>query len=138
MGGQGSRDRLKEDMSEPGLQIVFNEISAREISALPTLQQLELLSKFRVTPHDLENLDEERFGKLEREGRTLFRYRFNDLRIYFSVEDLKVLVHRVLHKNSFQDFLYRGGMKVRDEDEALSDAGGFWELIDEGENARQE
>jgi mRNA-degrading endonuclease RelE of RelBE toxin-antitoxin system len=125
-------------MSEPGLQIVFNEISAREISALPTLQQLELLSKFRVTPHDLENLDEERFGKLEREGRTLFRYRFNDLRIYFSVEDLKVLVHRVLHKNSFQDFLYRGGMKVRDEDEALSDAGGFWELIDEGENARQE
>jgi len=125
-------------MSAPGLQIVFNEISAREISSLPTLQQLELLSKFRVSPNDLENLDDERFGKLEREGRSLFRYRFNDLRIYFSVEDLKVLVHRVLHKNSFQDFLYRGGMKVRDEDEALSDAGGFWELIDEGENSRQE
>ena len=125
-------------MSEPGLQIIFNEISAREISALPTLQQLELLSKFRVSPNDLENLDGERFGKLEREGRSLFRYRFNDLRIYFSVEALRVLVHRVLHKNSFQDFLYRGGMKVRDEDEALSDAGGFWELIDEGENSRQE
>jgi mRNA-degrading endonuclease RelE of RelBE toxin-antitoxin system len=125
-------------MSEPGLQIVFNEISAREISSLPTLQQLDLLSKFRVTPDDLENLDEERFGKLEREGRTLFRYRFHDLRIYFSVDDRKVLVHRVLHKNSFQDFLYRGGLKVRDEDEALSSAGGFWELIDEGENSRAE
>jgi hypothetical protein len=125
-------------MSEPGLQIVFNEISAREISGLPTLQQLELLSKFRVTPGDLESLDEERFGKLEREGRTLFRYRFKDLRIYFSVEDRKVLVHRVLHKNSFQDFLYRGGLKVRDEDEALSGAGGFWELIDEGEHSRSD
>ncbi|MBU6300929.1 MAG: hypothetical protein KGS60_05210 [Verrucomicrobia bacterium] len=125
-------------MSEPGLQIVFNEISAREISGLATLQQLDLLSKFRVTPHDLENLDEERFGKLEREGRSLYRYRFNDLRIYFSVEDRKVLVHRVLHKNSFRDFLFRGGLKTHDEDEALSGAGGFWELIDEGENSRAE
>ncbi len=117
-------------------EIVFNEISAKEISALPTLQQLELLNEFRVSPDDLENLDDERFGILQRDGRSLFRYRAHDLRIYFSVEERRVMVHRVLHRNSFRDFLYRGGMRVSEEDEELARSGGFWELIDEGENTR--
>jgi mRNA-degrading endonuclease RelE of RelBE toxin-antitoxin system len=119
-------------------EIVFNRISAKEISALPTLQQLELLNEFRVSPDDLENLDQERFGALERDGRTIYRYRAHDLRIYFSVEEGKVMVHRVLHRNSFRDFLYRGGMRVSDEDRELARSGGFWELIEEGENARHD
>ena len=49
-------------------QIVFNEISAAEISSLDTLEQLELLEEFKVHKEDLENLDEERFGKIERDG----------------------------------------------------------------------
>jgi hypothetical protein len=47
-------------------------------------------------------------------------------------------VHRVLHRNSFRDFLYRGGMRVSDEDRELARSGGFWELIEEGENARHD
>jgi hypothetical protein len=35
------------------LQIVFNEISAAEISQLDTLEQLELLDEFKVTRDDL-------------------------------------------------------------------------------------
>ena len=38
------------------LQIVFNEISAAEISQLGTLEQLELLDEFRVSEDDLERL----------------------------------------------------------------------------------
>ena len=47
------------------LQIVFNEISAAEISQLETLDQLELLDEFRVTEDDLENLEDERFGRMD-------------------------------------------------------------------------
>ena len=32
------------------LQIVFNEISAAEISNLPTLKQLQVFDEFQVTP----------------------------------------------------------------------------------------
>tara|TARA_R110002096_G_scaffold100173_7_gene222001 strand:+ start:10249 stop:10611 length:363 start_codon:yes stop_codon:yes gene_type:complete len=117
-------------------QIIFNEISAAEISAMPTMQQLDLLAEFKVSPDDLENLDEHRFGKLEREGKTLYRYRANEMRIYFELEDQSVIVHRVLHKNTFQDFLYRASLPIS-EDEELSKAGGFWELIEEGERARR-
>ena len=54
------------------LQIVFNEISAGEISRLDTLEQLELLDAFKVTQETLENIDGEDFGKIERAGTELF------------------------------------------------------------------
>ena len=60
------------------LQIVFNEISAAEISALDTLEQLELLEEFKVSKEDLEKLNAERFGKIERDGLVLYRFRAED------------------------------------------------------------
>ena len=43
-------------------QIVFNELSAAEISALPKWLQLELLAEFQILPEDLDQLDTDRFG----------------------------------------------------------------------------
>jgi len=118
------------------LQIVFNEISAAEISSLDTLTQLELLDAFQFTEADLENLDGEEFAKLEREGLKLYRFRTDDYRIYFEVQEEKVIVHRLLHANTFSDFLYRSKMPLV-EDEALLKSKHFWNLIEEGRNARQ-
>ena len=36
------------------LQIIFNEISAAEMSSLSTIDQLELLNQFKVSHEDLE------------------------------------------------------------------------------------
>lgn len=117
------------------LQIVFNEISAAEISQLDTLAQLQIFDEFQVTHEDLENLDGEKFGKMiERDGKTLYRFRSDDWRFYFEVADHKVIVHRVLHKGTLSDFLYRS--KLSSEDEALADSKHFWNLIDEGRNAK--
>ncbi len=117
------------------LQIVFNEISAAEISALGTLEQLELLEEFRVTEKDLNDIGNEHFGKIERDGHVLYRFRAKDYRFYFEVKDGSVIVHRVLHKNSFSDFLFRAKMPLG-EDEALASSKHFWKLIEEGRNAK--
>jgi hypothetical protein len=117
------------------LQIVFNEISAAELSALDTLEQLELLEEFKVGREDLENLRGGRFGRIERGGRMLYRFRAKDYRFYFEVRDGAVVVHRVLHKGTFSDFLFRSKMPLA-EDEALAGSKHFWKLIDEGRNAR--
>jgi len=117
-------------------KVIFNEISAAEMAQLPTLTQLELLAEFQVTPEDLENPDGDQFGIIERDGKKLFRYRAKDLRIYFEAIDEGVLVHRVLNKNTFQDFLFRAKLPLS-EDEALSQSKVFWELIEEGENAKR-
>lgn len=118
------------------LQIVFNEISAAEMSRMDTMSQLELLDAFKVTEDDLENLDDDRYGRMVRDGKTLYRFRAEDYRIYFEVADGNVVVHRVLHRNTFSDFLFRSKMPVS-EDEQLAGSGHFWKLIDEGRNARK-
>jgi hypothetical protein len=117
-------------------QIVFNEISAAEISRLGTLEQLELLDEFKVSENDLDHLDGERFGRIERDGRTLHRFRAKDWRFYFEVKDGVVIVHRVLHKGTFSDFAFRSKIPIA-EDEELAKSKHFWKLIDEGRAARR-
>ena len=118
-------------------QIVFNEISAAEMSALPTDLQLDLLAEFQILPEDIENLDPERFGKIERDGKTLFRCRAKDYRIYFEKAAEGVTIHRVLHKNTIRDFLFRSKLPMVEEDQTLADKPGFWQLIEEGEKSRK-
>lgn len=117
-------------------QIVFNEISAAEISALGTLEQLELLEEFHVTEQDLNGAGSDRFGKIERDGHTMYRFRAKEYRFYFEVKDGSIIVHRVLHKGTLSDFLFRSKMPLA-EDEALANSKHFWKLIDEGRNARR-
>ena len=45
-------------------QIVFNEISAAEVSRLGILEQLDLFDAFKVTEKDLDHLGDERFGRI--------------------------------------------------------------------------
>ena len=118
------------------LQIVFNEISAAELSALGTLEQLELIDEFQVSEEDLTDLSCERFGKIDRDGTILYRFRAKDYRFYFEVKEGTVIVHRVLHKGTFSDFKFRSNLPLA-EDEALANSKHFWNLIDEGRNARR-
>lgn len=117
-------------------QIVFNEISAAEISQLDTLEQLELFDEFKVSQADLDALDGDRFGKIERDGKTLYRFRTKDWRLYFEVKDDAVVVHRVLHKGTFSDWVFRSKIPLA-EDEELAESKHFWKLIDEGRAARR-
>jgi mRNA-degrading endonuclease RelE of RelBE toxin-antitoxin system len=107
-------------------QVVFNKISAAEMSALPKDLQLDLLSEFHFLPEDLDSLDQERFGQVSREGRTLRRYRAKDYRIYFERHSEGLLIHRVLHKNTIRDFLFRSNLPLDEEDRGLSDTKDFW------------
>ena len=118
------------------LQIVFNEISAAEMSALPKELQLELLAEFQFLPEDLDKLDEEKFGTVERDGKRLFRYRAKDYRIYFEKTPEGITVHRVLHKNTLRDFLFRTKLPTG-EDEQLKERREFWNLIEQGERTRK-
>ena len=117
------------------LEIVFNELSASEMSQMKTLEQLELLDQFVVQKSDLEDLNDDKFGLIERDGKKLYRFRTRDWRLYFEVRDGLIIVHRVLHRGTFSDFLFRSKMTLA-EDEELAKSKHFWKLIDEGRNAK--
>jgi len=110
-------------------QIIFNPTSAAELARMPKELQLTILGEFRGLPQEVMTTELERFGKLEREGRTLHRFRIGDYRIYFERHDLGLVVHRILSKNSLKDFLFRSNLPVG-EDEALQQNPKFWDLIE--------
>jgi mRNA-degrading endonuclease RelE of RelBE toxin-antitoxin system len=110
-------------------QIIFNPTSAAELARMPKELQLGILGEFRGLPQEVMTTELERFGKLERGGRTLHRFRIGDYRVYFERHDLGVVVHRILSRNSLKDFLFRSSLPTG-EDEALQENPKFWELIE--------
>src|SRR5882762_9019252 len=110
-------------------QIIFNPTSAAELAKMPKELQLEILGQFRGLPQEVMSTELERFGKLERAGRHLHRFRLGDYRVYFQRHELGVVVHRILSKNSLKDFLFRSSLPTG-EDEALQENPRFWELIE--------
>ena len=117
-------------------QVIFNTISAGEMAALPKDLQLDLLAEFHFLPSDLDSLDSEKFGRVSRDGRSLHRYRARDYRIYFERHPDGILIHRVLHKNTIRDFLFRSNLPLDEEDGGLAKTSDFWSLIREAEEAR--
>ena len=117
-------------------QIVFNSLSAAEMSRLPKELQLDLLAEFQVLPEDLDQLDSDKFGVIARERKKPFRYRAKDYRIYFEKSAEGITIHRVLHKNPIRDFLFRTKLPLA-EDDQLGQTKEFWKLIEEGEGARK-
>lgn len=118
-------------------QIIFNAISAAEMSSIPKMLQLDLLSEFHVLPEELETVNPDKFGVLERDGQRLYRYRASDYRIYFARTSEGIVVHRVLHKNTIRDFLFRSKLPMPEEDAALGAKREFWQLIEEGQHAQR-
>ena len=116
-------------------QVIFNSTSASEMSALPKDLQLDLLSEFQILPDDLGSLSGEQFSQIKRDGRTLHRYRCSDYRIYFERHPDGILIHRVLHKNTIRDFLFRSKLPMTDDDQA-EETDQFWNLINEPQGSK--
>lgn len=113
-------------------QIIFNPVSAAEVAKMPKDLQLEFLGEFRGLSDAAMHTDLRRFGKLEREGRTLYRFRLGDYRVYFERHQLGLLVHRILSRNSLKDFLFRSRLPTA-EDRTLEQNPKFWAMIESAE-----
>lgn len=101
---------------------------------MPKELQLQILGDFRGLPHQVMSTELEDFGKLERGGRILHRFRVGDYRIYFERHELGLLVHRILSRHTLKDFLYRSGLNAG-EDETLQENPKFWEMIEAAKSA---
>lgn len=115
------------------LQIIFSEVGAKELAAMPRPLQLELIDGFQLMPQDFEKADE-KFGQLIRGGRKIFRYRVKDYRIYFERDGEIVNVRCILNKNSLKDFFFRSKLPIS-EDQLLEKNPKFWQMLESGSTA---
>lgn len=111
-------------------QIIFNPTSAAELASMPKRLQLQILGEFKGVPQEMVSSNLESFGKLEKKGRQLYRYRLGDYRVYFERHRLGIVVHRILTKNTLKDFFYRSNLKLT-EDQVLEENPEFWRQIDQ-------
>ena len=118
-------------------QIIFTPTSAAELARMPKELELQILGEFRGLPQQVISIELDEFGKLERGGRTLHRFRVGDYRVYFERHELGVLVHRILSRHTLKDFFFRSGLKV-EEDEALQQNPKFWEMMAAAKTAAKE
>ncbi len=116
-------------------QIIFNPTSAAELARMPKELQLQILGNFRGLPLEVMSTDLEQYGRMERNGRTLHRFRIGDYRVYFERHELGVVVHRILNRNTLKDFLFRSSLPTG-EDGVLQENPKFWELIEAARGAR--
>ncbi|MGY8656324.1 MAG: type II toxin-antitoxin system RelE family toxin [Verrucomicrobiia bacterium] len=118
-------------------QIIFNPTSAAELAKMPKDLQLHILGEFRGIPKEVMSTDLEGFGKLERDGRVLYRFRLEDYRIYFEKHELGIVVHTILTRNSLKDVFFRNKLSTK-EDEELQANPKFWELIETARTSTSE
>lgn len=110
-------------------QIIFSPTSAAELSKMPKELQLKILGEFKGVPTDAMSTEMDNYGRLRREGRTLYRFKVGDYRIYFEKHRLGIIVHRILHRNTLKDFLFRSKLPTG-EDQTLEQNPKFWEMIE--------
>ena len=76
-----------------------------ELNQLDTRSQMMLVEVVSTLKHEqLENPNEE-LGRFHRNGKTYYRVRAGDFRIYFEQEGDALFAHYILHKNTLTDFI---------------------------------
>lgn len=111
-------------------QVTFSEQSIIELNKLSTEEQMHLIETLSaVNPDEMEKRSND-CGKFQRDGKTFYRLRPKDYRIYFEIKDSSVVFcHYILHQHTFSDFLFRFKLPVT-EDQMLEQNQSFWKYLD--------
>lgn len=96
-------------------QVNFSEQSMHELNELDTRSQMMLVEVVSTLKQEqLDNPGEE-IGRFQRGGKTFFRVRAGEFRIYFEQDGETLYSHYILHKNTLSDFIFRSKLPVTEE-----------------------
>ena len=110
-------------------QVTFSEQSLKELEKLPTMKQLAVIDPLsNLTEYQL-NHPEEPLGSFKRGGKTIFRLRSGEHRIYFERESGSLRTLCILHKNTLTDFIYRTKLPISEE-QLEAQHSSLWKYLD--------
>ena len=111
-------------------QIVLSDSATAELTQLDKLSQLEIVTEFSRLRKEPTESGKGEISAIQKEGRTIYRCRFKDYRIYFEKNDDQLVVHHVLHGNTLRDFFVRSNLDVQNADE-FKESAKFWKFIEQ-------
>jgi len=111
-------------------EVTFSDQSMAMLNRLDITLQMPIIERFSsLTNQDLKSGGEE-LGKFERGGKTYYRLRAGDFRIYFEVlSDNRLLSHYILHKHTMADFIFRFKLPYREET-LVEQNQSFWQYVE--------
>jgi mRNA interferase RelE/StbE len=110
-------------------QVNFSEQSMSVLNKLEKWDQMPLIEKLcSLTAKDLKE-NEEDLGRFQRDGKSLYRLRVGEYRIYFEEQVETLYVHYFLSQHSLTDFLFRFKFPLTDE-QIVEQHQSFWKYLD--------
>jgi len=110
-------------------QLTFSDQAIAELKKLPKPVQLGLMQKIsEVHPEFLASGAEE-MGHFVRAGKTYYRLRAGEFRLYFEVTGDTLFTHYILHQHSFADFIFRFKLPVSEET-LVEQHQSFWKYLE--------
>lgn len=110
-------------------QVNFSEQSMHELNQLDTRSQMILVEVVSsLTQEQLDHPSDD-LGRFHRNGKTFYRVRAGEFRIYFEPQGDALHAHYILHRNTFADFAFRSKLPVT-EDFLVEQEDSFWKYLD--------
>lgn len=110
-------------------QVNFSEQSMHALNQLDTRSQMLLVEVVStLTQEQLDNPSEE-LGQFNRNGKTYYRVRAGEFRIYFEQQSDGLYSHYILHKNTLSDFIFRFKLPVTEEF-MVEQHDSFWKYLE--------
>lgn len=110
-------------------QVNFSEQSMHELNLLEIEVQMPLIEKFSsLTQEQFEHPGED-LGHFERNGRTYYRLRAGEFRIYFEKQGETLYSHYILHQHSLADFIFRFKLPYKEET-LVEQHQSFWKYLE--------
>lgn len=110
-------------------QLTFSEQSLGELNKLDKLEQLKVISPLSELSSSQLSNPKEPLGKFSRGGKTLYRLRSGEFRLYFEIEGSTLHTICILHKNSLTDFIFRTKLPIS-EDQLVEQHSSFWKYLE--------
>jgi mRNA-degrading endonuclease RelE of RelBE toxin-antitoxin system len=96
-------------------QLNFSDQALAELKKLPKLVQLELMEAMSLIHPDELARGAEHMGKFSRKGKTFYRLRAGEFRIYFEAAGESLFMHYILHQHTLTDFVFRFRLPYTEE-----------------------
>jgi len=111
-------------------EVTFSEQSMAMLNRLDITVQMPIIEQFsNLSQVELKRGGEE-LGKFDRNGKTYYRLRAGDYRIYFEVlNENRLISHYILHKHTMADFVFRFKLPYREET-LVEQNQSFWKYVE--------
>lgn len=110
-------------------QVNFSEQSIAALKRLQKWDQMPIIEKLSgLTAKDFETPGDD-LGRFTRDGKSYYRLRAGDYRLYFELKEGTLFCHYLLHQHSLSDFVFRFKLPIAD-DKAIEQHKSFWQYLE--------